>query len=151
MPSYERDLSFRVTVRDNELNGGAFNTAEYNMEVTADSGPFLVTAPNSAITVNAYDLMDVQWDVANTDLAPVNCTAVDIMMSTNGGMGNYFSVISNTSNDGIESIEVPNVDSNEVRIRVQCSGNVFFDVSDTNFTVIGTDLIFENGFEFIDR
>lgn len=145
LPSYERDLSFRLTVRDNRLNGGAFNTAEYYMSV-ADSGPFLVTAPNTALTVSAYDLMDVEWDVAETDMAPVNCSVVDIMMSTNGGNG-FFNVLLNTANDGIENIEVPNVDSNQVRIKVQCSDNVFFDVSNTNFTVIGADLIFADGFE----
>ncbi|TDR17548.1 reprolysin-like metallopeptidase [Marinicella litoralis] len=146
LPSYERDLSFRMTARDNELNGGAFNTVEYAVSVAGNSGPFLVTYPNSALTFNAYDSMDVTWDVANTDSPPVSCSAVDIMMTINGG-GHFFSVVSGAANDGIQNIEVPNVDSDQVRIRVQCSDHVFFDVSNSNFTIIGNDLIFEDGFE----
>jgi len=146
LPSYDRGLSFRLTVRDNELNGGAYNTAEYSMAVSAGSGPFLVTYPNSAVSFNAYEFIDVEWDVAGTDLPPVSCSNVDLMMSTNGG-NSFFSLVLNTANDGIEGIQLPNVDSNQVRIKVQCSDNVFFDVSNANFTVVGDDLIFADGFE----
>ncbi len=147
LPSYDRSLSFRLTVRDNRLNGGAFNTDEYTLNVEEDSGPFEVTAPNTSITVNAYDSLDVEWNVADTDMAPISCSEVDILMSSNSGSGNYFPVINNTSNDGFVNIEVPNIDSDQVRIRVNCSDNVFFDISDSNFTVIGEDLIFADGFE----
>ena len=147
LPTYDRIMNFRTTVRDNELNGGSFNTGEYSVQVTTTSGPFLITAPNTAMTINSNDFIDIEWDVANTNIAPVNCSAVDIMISTDGGAGNYISIISNTPNDGIENILIPEADSDQVRFKVQCSGHVFFDISNTDLTIIGFDRLFKDGFE----
>ncbi|MBL0163678.1 MAG: hypothetical protein IPP82_08605 [Xanthomonadales bacterium] len=33
------------------------------------------------------------------------------------------------------------------RVRVRCSGNIFFALSPGNFTINGPDLIFANGFD----
>ena len=147
LPSYDRILNFRTTVRDNELNGGAFNTEEYSVQVTSTSGPFLITAPNTAMTLNTNDFIDVEWEVANTDVAPVNCSAVDITISLNGDVSNDINIILNTPNDGIENIQIPEADSDQVRFKVKCSDNVFFDISNTDLTIIGFDRLFADSFE----
>jgi uncharacterized repeat protein (TIGR01451 family) len=41
----------------------------------------------------------------------------------------------NRPNDGSENIVVPNVTTSLARVQVQCSDNIFFDISNTNFTI----------------
>src|SRR5205085_502903 len=49
LPTTSRTMNFQVVVRDNQTNGGAINTATSVLTVTNTAGPFLVTAPNTAV------------------------------------------------------------------------------------------------------
>jgi hypothetical protein len=135
MPTTTRTMNFRVTVRDNRAGGGGINNATTQVNVRADSGPFAVTAPNTAVTVMGGAQLMVTWDVANTAAAPVSTANVKISLSTDGG--NTFPTVlaASTANDGSEAVTLPNVSSNTARIKVEAVGNVFFDISDTNFTI----------------
>ena len=44
-------------------------------------------------------------------------------------------MVATTPNDGSDSILVPNIGTTTARIRVSCATNVFFDISDVNFTI----------------
>ncbi len=147
LPSYGRDLNFRVTLRDNEVGGGAFNTDELDIQVDGNGGPFVLLAPNGGEFIAAGDPVSVQWNVGSTDQAPVNCASVDVWLSLDGG--NSFNVLwtAATPNDGSEMLNMLNIDSAAVRVKVQCSGNVFFDISNSTLQVNGSDLIFANGFD----
>ena len=49
-------------------------------------------------------------------------------------------------NSGSTRVVSPNLATSTARIEVRCNGNIFFDVSPGNFTII-TDDIFMDGFE----
>jgi subtilisin-like proprotein convertase family protein len=100
--------------------------------VAANSGPFVVTNPNTALILASGSTDVVTWDVANTTSAPVSCANVDILISTDGG-ANFSILVGNTPNDGSQTVTYPNVTSVECRIMVRSVGNVFYDVSDVNF------------------
>lgn len=150
LPTYARTLTFRVTARDNRMEGGAFQTDEVDIVVSDASGPFAVTAPNTAVTWQGGVNETVTWDVGGTDLAPVNCTQVDILLSDDGGQTFAHTLISNAANDGSQSVTPPFVSTTEARVKVACSNNIFFDISTTDFTVEGSSMIFEDGFESAD-
>jgi hypothetical protein len=136
LPSMTRTMNFRVTARDNRTTG-AINSAAMQVNVNAASGPFSITSPNSNVTW-ANDLpQTVTWNVANTNNAPVSVNAVRILLSTDGG--NTFPVVlsASTPNDGSEQVFIPVGSTNTARIKVEAIGNIFFDVSDTNFTIAG--------------
>lgn len=135
LPGYTRDLTFRLTVRDNQAGGGGVNYDEIGISVTNSAGPFLVTEPNTAVTWNYSTSQTVNWDVANTDQAPISCATVDIFLSIDGGLTYPITLLSGTANDGAATITVPNVDSTQARVQVACADNIFFDISDTNFSV----------------
>ena len=132
LPTQTRTMNFRVVVRDN--NGG---TADAGMQVNvrADSGPFAVTAPNTAINATGGSPLTVNWNVNNTTAAPVSAANVKISLSTDGGNTFPTTLLASTPNDGSEAVTVPNVSSTTARIKVEAVGNIFFDISDTNFTI----------------
>jgi hypothetical protein len=138
LPTYDRDLTFRLTVRDNHnypsAGGVGYDTISFY--VRDEAGPFLVTSPNTAITWSSGRQENVTWDVANTDNSPVNCTGVDITLSTDGGYTYPITMVSNTPNDGSATITIPNTPTTSARVKVACANNIFFDISNVNFEVI---------------
>jgi hypothetical protein len=87
--------------------------------------------------VAAGSAQPVTWDVAGTNLPPVSTENVRVTLSTDGGWTYPVVLAESTANDGSESFVLPNVDTAKARIRVEAVGNVYFDVSATDFTVRG--------------
>ena len=137
LPSYTRSLTFRFTVRDNNVypSAGGVDTDTVSFNVTDTAGPFLVTKPNTAVTWQGSSSETVNWDVANTDVAPVSCTAVDIFLSADSGYTYPITLLSGVPNNGAASITVPNIDTSTARVKVKCGNNIFFDISNVNFTI----------------
>ncbi|MEN1727897.1 MAG: reprolysin-like metallopeptidase [Pseudomonadota bacterium] len=135
LPTSSRTMSFRLTALDDNVGGGGVDYDEVEFNVDGGSGPFRVTAPNTAVTWTTGTSETVTWDVAGTSQSPVSCANVDIELSSDGGLNFDTTIVSGTSNDGSESISVPGVVTNQARLRVRCSDNIFFDVSNTNFTI----------------
>ncbi|MBK8498733.1 MAG: hypothetical protein IPL52_07940 [Flavobacteriales bacterium] len=135
LASVARTYNFRLTVRDNAVGGGC--NAQDNMVVTVNgtAGPFQVTAPNTAVNWAGNSLQTVTWNVAGTTASPVSCANVDIFLSTDGGLTWPVTLLSATANDGSETITVPNTATTAARIIVKANGNIFFDMSNTNFTI----------------
>ena len=140
LSSVGRTLNFRVTVRDNNpyspgstIGQTAFTDAV--VTVSSASGPFAVTAPNTAVTWNAGSSVAVTWSVNGTTAAPVSCATVNILLSTDGGLTFPTVLASATANDGTETITVPSSLSTTCRIKVEAVGNIFFDISNANFTI----------------
>ncbi|MBI1763803.1 MAG: DUF11 domain-containing protein [Acidobacteria bacterium] len=128
---------FRVTARDNQ---GGIATDEMRVNITTTSGPFVVTEPNTPAFWPVGSTQTVTWGVANTNNAPVNCRNVNILLSTDGGQTFPFVLAENTPNDGSQAITVPNRLTTQARIKVEAVGNIFFDISNNNFEIVGADL-----------
>jgi hypothetical protein len=76
--------------------------------------------------------------VAGTDLTPVSCATVNILLSVNGGQAFDYVLATDTPNDGSQTIEVPNHETVLARIQVEAADNVFFDISDAHFSITET-------------
>ena len=135
LPTYTRGLQFKCSIRDNRAGGGGFADDLKTLNVTANAGPFLVQAPNVGGTVVGNTQLPVSWDVAGTNGNGVNCTSVDIFLSTDGGYTFPTLLVAGTPNDGSASVLVPNVTTSQARIKVKASNNVFFDISNANFSI----------------
>jgi hypothetical protein len=134
LSSVARTLRFRCTVRDVRIGGACTTERNINLTTVATAGPFVVTIPNTNVSWPGNSNQTVTWDVANTTAAPVSCANVDISLSTDGGF-TYTTLLSNTPNDGSESVLLPVLTSTTARMMVKCSNNVFFDISNVNFTI----------------
>lgn len=134
LPSVARTLNFRLTVRDNRAGGAANTFGDMKVTVNAASGPFKVTSPNTAVTYPGGSTQTITWDVASTTASPVSCANVDILISTDGGV-TWTTLVTSIPNNGTKAVVLPNVDTTTARIMVKANGNIFFDVSDANFTI----------------
>ncbi|KXK06343.1 MAG: M12 family metallo-peptidase [Ignavibacteriaceae bacterium] len=135
LPTYTRSLSFRLTVRDNNPQAGGVNFGLIQFSVTSTAGPFLVVSPNTNVTWNASDPQTITWAVANTNASPVNVSNVNIKLSTDGGLTYPLTLAANTANDGSEVVNLPNISTNQARVMVEAVDNIFFDISNVNFTI----------------
>ena len=138
LPSVSRNMNFRVTVRDNHQGSGCTEEEDVSLTFDATAGPFLVQAPNTNVTWVAGTNETVTWDVAKTDVAPVSCANVDILLSTDGGFTYPTTIASSVPNTGTYDITVPSIGSTTCRVMVVCSDNIFFDISNTNFEIDAT-------------
>ncbi len=136
LSSVGRTFNFRVTVRDNKPGSGC--TAESNRTITvaSGSGPFVVTQPNTNVSWAAGSSQTVTWNVAGTTASPVSCANVDILLSVDGGLTYPHTLLTATPNDGSQAVTIPSIPATTTaRIMVRGNGNVFYDISNVNFTI----------------
>ncbi|MBK6267287.1 proprotein convertase P-domain-containing protein [Marivirga sp. S37H4] len=135
LPTYSRDLTFRLIARDNQAVSGV-DYDEISFSATEEAGPFLVEDVTGEF--DGLSTLSVVWDVANTNTAPVNCQKVNIYLSLDGGQTFTETLKENTPNDGNENITLANVNTTEARIKVAAADNIFFNISSSNFSITET-------------
>lgn len=136
LPAVSRILNFQLTVRDNFIGGGNTATEEVQLIVEGNAGPFRVGFPNGGEDIPAGSIQTISWEVASTNIAPINCTNVDVFLSLDGGATYPILLAENIINDGTESIFISNnLITNNARLKIKGRNNVFFDVSDDNFQI----------------
>jgi len=142
LPDTTRELTFGVTVRDNQPDGGSTAFAKVAFSATAAAGPFVVLQPDSAnIEYEMGDSIEVRWDVANTTEAPVNCANVDVYLSFNNGQDFTKLLAKDIPNNGVTTVVLPDTTTNRARIKVKCADNIFFDMSNNRFRITEKKLI----------
>ena len=140
LPGVNRTLNFRLTVRDNRMNGSANNTDDMVITVDANAGPFTVDSQNSVVSYKPNSVQTVIWSVAGTNINSINCTAVDIMLSTDGGKSFPITLLSAAPNTGAATIVIPNILGTTNRIMVKGKNQIFFDVNNVDFIIADTTI-----------
>jgi hypothetical protein len=147
LSSVARTLNFRLTVRDNAPFSSNVNSPEVGQTTFADMvvtvanvGPFAVTAPNTNVSWAGGTTQTVTWSVNSTNLDPINCANVKISLSTDGGQTFPVVLAESTPNDGSQAVVIPNNLSTTARIKIEAIGNIFFDISNANFSITAPSL-----------
>lgn len=136
LPNITRDMTFRLTARDNRPGGGGVSWADVAFKAWEGAGPFVVLFPNNTTDVwHIGEFANVSWDVAKTDLAPVSCKYVNIRLSTDGGLTYPVTLASHVGNDGSHYVKVPDIPTANARVRIDGEDNVFYDISNKNFKI----------------
>ena len=133
LPALGRIMNMRVTARDNRDTGGGVNTDDLVITVAGAAGPFAVTSPNGGNVIVGD--VPVAWNPAGTSVAPVNTATVNILLSTDGGFTFPDVLAADVPNDGLELVTFPSISTSTARLRIEAVGNVYFDLSDGNFTI----------------
>lgn len=147
LSSVSRTLNFRLTVRDNcpyvpGVKIGQTSFADMVVTVTNTAGPFKVTAPNTNVSWPGGSSQTITWDVNGTDAGAVNCANVKISLSTDGGVTFPTVISASTPNDGTEVVTIPSTATTTARIKIEAVGNIFFDMSDVNFSITASNPTF---------
>ncbi|HEX5041684.1 MAG TPA: M12 family metallo-peptidase [Candidatus Polarisedimenticolaceae bacterium] len=120
-----RVMDWTVSLRDG-VDGVTFTGA--TITVDGGSGPFEVTQPAAGSFWTEGTSRTVTWSVAWTNVPPVNCAQVRILLSKDGGQ-TWPHLLAVTANDGAEAVQLPFGATALARIKVEAVGNVFYDVS----------------------
>lgn len=150
LPTVARVINFRLTVRDNRAGGGGVvssgtlgcQTSIPFIVNVAGTTAFAVTAPNGGESLPGGTTQTITWNNAGTNVAPFNVANVKISLSTDGGFTYPTILTASTPNDGTELVAIPCIATNtNAKIKIEAIGNIFFDISDANFTI-------QSGFSF---
>lgn len=137
LPTTNRTLDFRVVVRDNESGSGGVRSDDMRVDVNPTGSPFQVTSQNSLnITWTGGTQETITWDVAGTTSNGINASTVDIFLSTDGGFTFDTVLATAVANNGSHTIVVPNLPTNDARIKVKATGNIFFDINNRDFEIL---------------
>ena len=134
LPTVARTLNFRLTGRDCNPVGGGTDHSSLAITVDNTDGAFAVNAPNGGENLAAGSNTTVTWTTSSLT------NNVTIRLSTDGGISYPTVLAMNTADDGSESVFLPGSIQNTsmARILVESADNpcvVFFDVSNTDFTI----------------
>ena len=126
LPQINRIIRFRVTARDSH-NHGAFTSADTQLMVTNTGGPFRIFSHTSPETLR--DATRIQWHTGGTELPPISATHVRLTLSTNGGLTFPIVLAQATPNDGSEHVNLPAINSENVRLKIEPTNNIFFAIN----------------------
>ncbi|MDG2426441.1 MAG: M12 family metallo-peptidase [Flavobacteriales bacterium] len=135
LPTYTRDLTFRCTIRDNHPGTGGVDDATINFDATSVAGPFEITHPNTNEPLIGNTMLNVNWNVAGTDAAPVSCAKVNIYLSVDGGYTYPYVLAEEVDNTGMHDVILPAIVATSARVKVKAASSIFFDISNVNFSI----------------
>ncbi|ATL91792.1 hypothetical protein CK911_02485 [Aeromonas sp. CU5] len=124
-PTTNRDLNFRLTVRDGQ---GGVASDDMKVQVVKTSSVFRITNPFYGVMLTPGASQALAWDVAGTDQAPISCSKVDISVTQDEG-ANWTMLAVGQSNNGAATVTLPANLTSSVRLKVACSDNIFFAIS----------------------
>ena len=141
VPCNTRKVNLRLTARDGLSGVGSANVRVSVRNTGAAFEILNLAKPQDIVDGAAFT---VSWRVAGSDQPPINCANVDIDLLTFADGYSSYSVhkllLAPTPNDGSESVSIPAEKSHpRARIRVKCSDNIFYDISNADLVVDGTD------------
>jgi subtilisin-like proprotein convertase family protein len=136
--SIARTLHFTLTGRDNAtLVPPQTNTDEAIVTVASFAGPFAVTSQNTTdLGLLQGSNQAITWSVNNTNTLQ-GSTAVNIKLSTDGGLTFPIILAANTPNDGSETITIPTsvVSATNCRILVEPVANIYYALNSKSFAI----------------
>lgn len=135
LPQVNRDLNFRLTVRDNK---GAFAMDDLAIQVN-NVGPFRILSPNGGEAQTTADAMNITWSTGGTQSI---CDVVDIFLSIDDGISEYLQLADNVDiSTGSFMANLPSsiTSTESARIIIRCDDNdcvQFYDISDNEFSLV---------------
>ncbi|MFG0874865.1 reprolysin-like metallopeptidase [Aeromonas media] len=129
-PATNRDLNFRLTARDGK---GGVSSDDMKIQVVNTGKAFALTSP-LVTPLAAGQTQTIDWDVASTNAAPINCSKVDLYMTRDEGV-NWTLLAGGQPNSGSASVAIPAGSDGTARLKVACSDNLFFAISPLKLSV----------------
>lgn len=144
LPNTNRSLTFKLAARSVAADGwGTFSISDSAVTLNVRQGNELfrvteVTTNNQNEWVPG-ETRTIKWNKAHTmdNQFDISTGYVNIYLSRDGGENFTIILATNVPNTGSYNVVVPDVFSNNARVKVKGVGNVFFDISQVGFKVTG--------------
>ncbi|MPY26215.1 reprolysin-like metallopeptidase [Shewanella sp. YLB-07] len=130
-PKTTRELNFRLVVRDGKKG---LSRDSMKVSVIDTNQAFSVIEPASGSSWS-NNTQVVTWNVANTQVAPISCTKVNIQLSTDAGISFETDLALGVDNNGSYEVKLSQISSDKARIRLSCADNIFFAINSGNFSI----------------
>ena len=132
LPSTDRTMNFQLAVYDGHH---APSLDRVSLKVVSNNESFKLHLPASQYKQGTT--IGVSWDTANTQHSPINCSSVDLSLSTDGGKLFDVALAKSIPNTGAANVYLPAsvASTNSGRFKLSCSNNIFFSISSINFTI----------------
>lgn len=118
----------------NQTGNTVYKTIE--VVVSADAGPFKVTSHNQNSTWIVGQKVKIEWDVANTDKAPVSVNKVKILFSTDNGATFSHTLATGLPNNGKAEVTIPaSLKTTQGRFMIKAEENIFLAVNAGTITI----------------
>lgn len=139
-PTVSREMNWKFNTRDQNLKAGSTIHLDYAFDVTDQAGPFRIEfpGPGEDTTLQLGQYVEIVWDVANTNVPPVNAKTVDIMISKNSRNDFPDTLALATPNDGREYVMMPYTAA-KARFKVKAHDNIFLDISRPQNPIVEPD------------
>ena len=132
LPEKQRDLHFSFVAQDGK---NVAQSDDMLVTVVPTKSRFSLFMPH--YQYSRGDTHKILWNVAETNKPPVNCQAVDIFLSTDGGYHFPIVLARNAQNKGAIwiTIESNTPLSRKGRFKIKCSDNTFYAISYRDFDI----------------
>ena len=136
----QREMDFSLTVRDNNLAGGQVTSDTLTVSTVTAAGPFVVVSQDTdGISYPAGSVQEIRWNVANTNLPPINAEEVDIFLSHDAGLSFDEILAQNIPNTGSAKVQLPAISTSQARVMVKASNSIFLAVNSAPFVIEAVD------------
>ena len=137
-PDTNRQLTMRLVSRDQE---GGVASEDVTIDVVKTSGSFAITSQLQDSTWSSGTNQTITWNTGDSELAPINCANLELLVDTNGDTLFEFVVASDIPNTGSAQIVVPSLSLDNARLMLKCADNIFFSVSEGAITFSSDALV----------
>lgn len=139
LPTVERTMNFRLTVRDGNPSGIVISNI-IQLQLINNPELFRITSPSQATTFNQNENNVITWDVANTNRSPYNVSEVKIEYSFDGGVSYPVVLAERIPNSGSATVRMPvianaNSELSNGKIRISALENAFYTVTTQPITL----------------
>lgn len=135
----DRTVNFALTVRDNNSEAGTAVWDQLQFHVVDTPVKFGVTSQSASETYEVGNEIDVTWNVASTNLEPVNLKFVDILLFTGTqldfNLSNATVLAKGVFNSGSCKVIIPDEITQRGRIIVKATEGNFFSINSTNISI----------------
>ena len=143
VPLIGRKMQWGLTVR--KQTPSVSLVAQDSIEITSyvNAGPFKINSQNElGLSLKGGSLENIFWDVAKTDQNPIDASHVNITLSTDGGESFPIELANGIKNNGFSRVIIPNeINTDQARLMIKPTNNIFFAINSTDFKIESRDLI----------
>lgn len=129
LPTVSRNMEFGVTVRDNNVNSPRVSVLFVDVETYDTGEKFGIDFPSENYNLPEGSILEILWNTAGTQNAPINTPTVDIILLNNENLQVVDTIATDVPNDGayLASFNYPMDET--YRLFIQGHGNIFYNVS----------------------